>query len=127
MSIFTERVLEAINKARQDLSKKRGYPIYPESHVCRFVCEGVVDSLGNDQIEKIDLSLPGTEHHVLREKNGQGKIYDPQYKQFIPVEMCDLLPDTLIIIPGDKKDLVQKLTEMGIPQETAESYSAGIH
>jgi hypothetical protein len=127
MSISTERVLDAIIGARQSVSRQRGYPIYPETPVCESVCDYTAALLATDEFENILLSLPDTIHHVLRERGNQCRIFDPQYKQFIPPEGRDSLPDTLVLNPSDKVDLTNKLKKMGMPQEVAESYAAALN
>jgi hypothetical protein len=111
------------DQARINVGKFRGSVIYPESPVCGFVCDEVLDILGHPTgLKKVRLEFPDTLHFVLQD-SPKNKIYDLQFKQFIYPEFRDNIPDILTIDLSRLKNIKSTFTSLGMFQEVATVYT----
>lgn len=121
MSILKEKILDGVKNARETVSRKRGYEIFPETPVCGEVCHSFTSLIQDNNISTRMFELPDTVHCVLFNKDSR-EIIDPQYKQFIPQKYHKNLPDTLFLHIGDIGDIKSQLTKLGFQDDTAEAY-----
>lgn len=113
-----------VNIARKNVGNFRGSVVYPESPVCGFVCDEVLDILERqNELEKVMFEFSQTLHYVLHNKT-INKIYDVQFKQFIHPKLRAKLPDILIIDLNQLGKVEAKLTSIGMYEEIATEYSS---
>lgn len=114
------------DQARIRVGNFRGSTIYPESPVCGFVCDEVLDILGHPLgLVKVRFEFLDTLHFVIHNRP-KYKIYDLQFKQFIHSKFRSKTPDILTIDLNRLDRIDSMFRSIGMFQEIATQYSSSL-
>jgi len=118
-------IVEATKKARAILQKQRGHPVEPHYSMCGAVSDLALRLLFQPNLKTHEFRVPDGDHVVIQ-KSDKSTVFDAQYKQFIPPEKRDGLPDVLIVQPKKFRRLKLTLQAMGMNKPTAKAYAKAV-